>query len=164
MLKDNFEIFWEIYQDSFPEDEKRDKVGQIKIMKKKEYNIELYKENGVVGFITYWDIGDYTYIDHLAIKREYRNKGYGTKLLNLVKKRGEKFILEVEPPINELTKKRVKFYTNNGFFLNEYNYTQRPLKENGNSIKLDLMTYPKKETTEKLIELDNKLKDIVYKI
>lgn len=164
MLGDNFELFWEIYQESFPEDEKRDKKGQLNIMRKKEYSIDLYKEEEIIGFITYWDIGEYVYIDHLAIRKEYRGKGYGSELINLVKRKGKKFILEVEPPTNSINMKRIKFYEKNGFFLNEYKYVQRPLKKEGNSVRLDLMTYPKKETIDKLLELDNKLKDIVYKL
>lgn len=164
MLEKDFELFWEIYEDSFPEDEKRDKNGQLKIMNKEEYNIEFYREESIIGFITYWHIGDYTYIDHLAIKNEHRGKGYGTKLLDMIKRKGNKFILEVEPPINKTNKKRIRFYEKNGFYLNEYDYIQRPLKKNGKTVKLELMTYPKRENKEKLLEIDNKLKTIVYKL
>ena len=49
--------------------------------------------------------------------------------------------LEVEPPEDDLTKRRVAFYERNGFVLNHYPYIQPSVSKGRPSVPLLIMTY-----------------------
>lgn len=48
--------------------------------------------------------------------------------------------LEVEPPENEIAKRRINFYRRNGYFLNEYSYIQPSLSLGRKQVPLMIMT------------------------
>ena len=72
-------------------------------------------------------------------------------------------ILEVELPENEISKKRIKFYEKNGFFLNTYEYYQKPLRKNSRSEKMYLMSYPKAINEKQFLKIRNEIYENVYK-
>ena len=53
---------------------------------------------------------------------------------------GKPVCLEVEPPENEMTTRRVGFYKRHGFFLNPYPYMQPSISKGRSPIPLLLMT------------------------
>ena len=72
-------------------------------------------------------------------------------------------ILEIEPPVTEISIKRLKFYEKLGFKLNNYEYFQLPLRENHSPLKLNLMSYPEKLTPTEFENIKNKIYSEVYK-
>lgn len=75
------------------------------------------KENEIIGFLVAQKLkGDLVNLDLLTVKKEYRNKGVGKKLLdtfqNECKKLNAKFILLYAPKMNQKTQ---KFYEACGF-------------------------------------------------
>jgi len=143
MFPEEFSQFWAIYDSSFPVDEKRDKQTQRRLLTNNKYKIIPYYNNGkMVGFIALWILGDIVFLEHLAIKKEFRGKGYGTKILKDVKRRFPgRLVLEVEPPKDETTIRRIKFYKKAGFHLNEHHYVQPPLGRNKKPVTLKIMSY-----------------------
>lgn len=60
-------------------------------------------------------------IEHLAICDDLRGKGYGGRLLNeFVEQQSKIVLLEIDPVVDELSKKRLRFYTHHVFYTNEY--------------------------------------------
>lgn len=58
-----------------------------------------------------WEIEDFLYIEHFAVKEEYRNGGYGGMLLDaLLAEKKRPMVLEVELPEDALTRRRIGFY------------------------------------------------------
>ncbi|MMZ64037.1 hypothetical protein D1872_263320 [compost metagenome] len=51
-------------------------------------------------------------------------------------------ILEVEPPEEEMARRRIGFYERLGFCLNAFDYVQPPLRQNAEELKLLIMSYP----------------------
>ncbi len=152
MLTEEFSKFWEIYDSSFPEDEKRDKQTQRKLLSNNKYKIILYynKNGEMVGFVALWMLGDIVFLEHLAIKKEFRGRGYGTKILKDIKQKFPgKVVLEVEPPKDETTIRRIKFYKKAGFHFNEHHYVQPPLGRKKKPVPLKIMSYPKPVPQEK---------------
>ena len=49
--------------------------------------------------------------------------------------------LEVEPPEDEITRRRVGFYQRNHFFFNSYHYMQPSISKGRKEIPLFIMTY-----------------------
>ncbi|WP_317856170.1 GNAT family N-acetyltransferase [Chakrabartyella piscis] len=145
--KEQFELVYPILEDSFPVEELRTKENQRSLLDKPEYTLCAIKgENGVVqGVAAYWELDDFLYIDHLAIKKEARNGGIGGKrFMELIAQIGKPVVLEVELPEGELEQRRIAFYERLGFFYNDYPYLQPPMREGDEMFPLRYMTYPDK--------------------
>jgi Acetyltransferase (GNAT) family. len=98
-----------------------------------------------VGLINYWCLDKVYYIEHFAVSPLLRNRGYGEKILSLVKTMlsDKPIILEVEMPVGEMERRRVAFYERNGFVKHDIKYVQPPYRKNGNSINMNIMFYGK---------------------
>jgi hypothetical protein len=57
-------------------------------------------------------------------------------------------VLEVEKPIDKITKKRIKFYENHGFKLHLFDYIMSKIRSNTKPIPMYLMTNGKLEKQE----------------
>lgn len=164
MCKEEFLAVWEIMKESFPLDERRPFEEQKALLSKPCYRIfVLCEEDSVQGFIALWELCDLVFIEHFAVAKEHRCKGFGAKLLDFVTKRYSCDIcLEVEVPDSEITKRRVEFYKRNGFHLNTYPYTQPPLSKGQNPVSLMVMTYGKAVTNPGFEAIKDKLYREVY--
>lgn len=78
----DFQQFWRIYESSFPKEERRSRGAQEKLMQNEGYKVEsCYIAGEISGFICYWELSDFIFIEHLAIKNGLRGLGYGSKML-----------------------------------------------------------------------------------
>ena len=112
-----------LYKISFPCHEQREKHSQEEILKDDEYHFcLLYDEDIFVGLILYWEHEQFIYIEHFCILPEMRNKQYGQKALALLTKQGKTIILEIDPPKDEISKRRKGFYERCGFTAVSYTH------------------------------------------
>lgn len=126
-------------EQSFPKEEYRPYAAQRALLDRPEYAIYGMKEgSSIVGFAAVWELEDWLFLEHLAVDPECRNKGIGGQLLGFFT--GKRCCLEVEPPENALTRRRVGFYQRNGFFLNDYPYVQPSLGFGRSPVPLCIMT------------------------
>ncbi|MBQ9555385.1 MAG: GNAT family N-acetyltransferase [Muribaculaceae bacterium] len=96
-----------------------------------------------VGFISYWAFDSFTYIEHLAVEPSQRGKGHGSGLMRQVASLGRPLLLEVEPPLDEETRRRIVFYQHLGLALQDgIKYVQPPYSPGKPSVPLCLMTSP----------------------
>jgi len=160
----SFNLAWQLYNDAFPIDERRQLYLQKLLMNNKDYNFDFVTDNGVfVGLILWWQFNKLRYIEHFAIDTKYRGKGYGKNIISqFISESSDDFILEVELPNNQINIKRINFYNQLGFKLNKYYYQQLPMQKNGSSIELLLMTYPNYLTELKLLLFKQSFKAICY--
>lgn len=140
------ENFSEVYKrliDAFPYEERRDEADEKKCFLKSQFNFcEITYENKSVGLIVFWVFNGFLFVEHIAINKEIRSKGYGSKTFELLKSQYKlPIILEAESPETEMQKKRIKFYENLGFKVNSYSYTQ-PSYHNGESVPLLILSFP----------------------
>ena len=142
---EDFNEIWELYESSFPPDERRDLEKQIKIFHEEAYTFYAVYANGLfIGIMAIWNLGKFVFIEHLAVKEKLRGRGFGAGLLkDFITQRNKKIVLEVDRPNTRAAKRRIKFYEKQGFKLNKYNYIQPPYNKDKNSVPLVLMTYPK---------------------
>ncbi|MEG1660128.1 MAG: GNAT family N-acetyltransferase [Bacteroides sp.] len=128
------------------------------------YNNLLLDDITPIGFITYWDLGSFYYIEHFAINPSLRNGGYGKKALqHLCKKLQRPIVLEVEPPIEEMAQRRIKFYQRQGFLLWEKEYRQPPYKAGDDFLPLHLMVYGNLVCDKDFDEIKTRIHREVYK-
>ena len=146
LAESDFPSVWKIMQDSFPADERRTMENQKKLLSEEKYELLGCKKEGkLLSFFALWQFEDFLFIEHFAVDKKARNGGLGAVMLSgLQKMNRKKIILEVEPPADELTKRRVAFYERNGFCLNDYFYMQPAMAENTKPIPLKIMSYPNK--------------------
>ncbi|MGM9809484.1 MAG: GNAT family N-acetyltransferase [Paludibacteraceae bacterium] len=158
-----------LWLDSFPRNERRDTDAQrYNTDMRTNFHCLLAEDDGkAVGFITYWHFGDFCYGEHLATDPSCRNKGYGAKILSaldnhlltlntqrstfnsqhttLSSQRSTlnvplPFVLEVEMPTDELSRRRIAFYERNGFALwRDCAYQQPPYRPEDTPLPMLLM-------------------------
>lgn len=163
---EEFKRVWKIYEEAFPGDERRDLKTQEKVMGKKGYNFYAVIENKeIIGLFAEWDLGDFIFGEHAAIRKDLRNNGLGTKLFkDYLKKCGTKILVgEVEgSQEGEMAKRRIEFYKRLGILLNDYKYVQPPYGKDKNPIYLFLITYPREITKEEFSSIRDRIHKTVY--
>ena len=164
MKKEEFNDFFKILESSFPAKEYRSYERQKELLDHPDYDIEVYEEEErIKGYISSWKFKDFNFVEHLVVCPDTRGEGIGTKILTSARSKWIKRIyLEVEPPEDEISRRRIAFYERNGFELNEYPYAQPPLMPGNAEIPLLIMTSQGKITEEDFHEFKRKMKGVVY--
>ena len=162
----DFDKIYSIMEKSFPDDEYRPYDEQKALLERKEYKIYTWHNDGIIcAFIALWEFHNIVYIEHFAVDPDFRNGGIGSKILNEISALTKKQIcLEVEPPNDEITMRRVEFYKRCGFFLNEYPYVQPAISKGKKEVPLMIMTHGKKISKIKFNDIKFVLYTNVYKI
>lgn len=145
MPREYFGRLFEIMEYSFPKDERRDLEEQFSEFRKPLFRSLVQEENGdIAGFMNYWQLNGFVYLEHFAIARELRGNGMGSRLMEkLCTLTGCPIILEVEPPeLGETAVHRIGFYERLGFHLNRYEYYQPPYNKGEQPVRLMLMSKP----------------------
>ena len=158
-----FAEFWDIYSTSFPHNERRVSNQQTEVFKKREYQVDIYLfDNHIVGFIAFWTTKDFIFIEHLAIATEVRSKGLGSAILKpFIEREPIPVILEIEPPINDLTRRRLKFYESLGFIRNDHLHFQPPYHPEDQPLKFEILTYPLQISADLYFQFSQYQKDTV---
>ena len=138
-----FTQFWNLMTFSFPEVERRDCEGFAFICKNDAFAIKsnLGNNSDLEYFITHWELKNFIYIEHFAISHHLRGKGMGSSILkDFIKKNKRPIVLEVEPPVDSISRRRIQFYERLGFTLFHWNYQQPPYRQSDDFLDLLLMT------------------------
>lgn len=108
-----------IYEDSFPEAERRDFSKLIHLLTHKEMCLYATIQNQtVVGFATIWEFENFYFLEHIATNKNIRGNGIGGKLLtSIIKSINSILIFEVELPNDITSQRRIAFYERYGFHL-----------------------------------------------
>lgn len=151
-----------IYIDSFPNIERRDfsEIENTIYLNLRIFDFKVVSENNLlIGILGIWNFENFLYIEHLAIEKSLRGRSYGKILINIIKNHFPKpIIIEVEPPREELSIRRIRFYNQLGFILLNEPYSQPPYRGKNPFIELRLMVY----SNNKIQDLD--IKTIINKI
>lgn len=164
-VKDHFDpllnLIEKTYNDSFPEEERRDFL-LIRELVKKEPKFVVYallREEQYVGFITGWLFDSLTYVEHFAIDSVARNGGIGAEAMKQFLAFCEtSVVLEVEIPSDEMSTRRIGFYERLGFVLDEHAYQQPPYRKGGEWLDMRLMTFGEVDLEQSF----EKVKDCLY--
>ena len=161
-----FNDVFKIMDNSFPNTEMRTYEEQKNLINNDIYSIIVKKNNNnkIIGFICYWNITEFIYIEHFAIDEKERGNNIGGNMIkDFCKNQKKIIILEVEHPINNNSIRRIEFYKRNGFFLNDYEYLQPPLREGNDFLPLKIMSSKRTINNNEFIKLKNDLYTKVYK-
>ncbi|MBO5714864.1 MAG: GNAT family N-acetyltransferase [Clostridia bacterium] len=139
-----FEQTFKLYQSSFPVEERRDDLEQQRVLKKEDYHFDLIMKNdSFIGVMLYWETENFVFLEHFTTLPELRGKGYGKEALDLLKEKNKIILLEIEPPVDNITQRRYAFYKRNGFFMNPYHHIQAKYHLGDEDLELKVLTYPR---------------------
>lgn len=144
ITEETFDRIFPLLEAAFPVTELRRKEDQRALLQEEYYRLYGVKKDGdFAAVFATWEMDDFLYIEHFAVKEEYRNGGYGGRLLDiLLEEKGRPMVLEVEVPEDELTRRRIGFYSRHGLVYNEYPYLQPPMRKGQDMLPLRFMTKP----------------------
>ena len=142
------EEMWKLYEESFPDYERRSRTAQERALgDNAARNMILYEGDTLVALLFYWMLDETVYAEFLAVNPAMRGRKTGSKVMEqfLAENAGRTVILEIEPPEDELTIRRLHFYERLGFVANRHEYTH-PSYRTGISAhphRLAIMSYGK---------------------
>ena len=185
-----FEEIYQIYQEAFPNVERRTKEGQRAILENPRYRLRVIQEGNdkgdegresdgsggegkkelgqIIAFLGYWELDSCIFLEHLATTAPCRGKGYGRQLiqecLDEGKEKEKPLFLEIEPVTaeNPITGRRESFYHRCGFATNHFFYQQMPLKEGDRPILLWIMSWPEAVSEERFLPFKKEIYQEVY--
>lgn len=154
------------YREAFPPDERRS-VEQLEVLLQKDMfqcNV-LLLELMPVGLMNTWQLGGFRYIEHFAMDVAVRGHGLGeTALYAYLRQSTLPVVLEVEPPVDEIKCRRVRFYEKAGFLLCPEPFVQPPYSPAKNPVELRLMEWGGKLLNEDVVKIKNELYHTVYTV
>lgn len=144
ITEETFDEIFPLLEAAFPVTELRIKADQRKLLAEEDYRLYgVRKDGNFTAVFATWEIDDFLYIEHFAVKEEYRNGGYGGSLLDrLLEEKGRPMVLEVEVPEDDMTRRRIGFYERHGLVYNDYPYLQPPMRKGQEMLPLRFMTKP----------------------
>ncbi|MDR2121359.1 MAG: GNAT family N-acetyltransferase [Tannerella sp.] len=134
----------DIYETSFPSDERRHFDDVVRIAETEpEFSSDIYTEDGdVLGFILSWHFSFFLYVEHFAICRNMRGKGYGkTIFADFLTRADQPVVLEVQLPEDDTSRRRICFYESFGSTRSTFPYLQPPYSPDKHPVPLSLMSF-----------------------
>jgi len=151
-----------LYRSSFPYHELREEQDQRYALTCEDYHFLLiYDGELFVGLMLFWEAAEFIYLEHFCILEELRNGGYGTKALSLLAQRGKTVILEIDPPVDELSLRRKGFYLRVGYRENGYEHIHPAYHDGFADHRLVLLSTPEELSKEQFDVFSNYLRTVV---
>jgi hypothetical protein len=158
-----FEEFYRFLLEYFPYDEVKEYHHYYDLLKRSILNVEYEYDNGFQYIISYFELENMVFIDYYAICKNNQGKGIGTKVLtSFIKKFNKPVYLEVELPDDEIKQRRIRFYQNIGFKLNQYEYIVPKKVSCTTDLNFYIMSYPQKIDKDKFQVLYKQIIEEVY--
>ena len=156
---------WQIYESSFPRSERRSRVQHERAVKSENtfHCKQLVLGDTVVGVLFYWELPECLFVEHLAVAEQWRGHGVGTAALKWLQEQGKLLILEIEPPLDAATCRRMEFYRSAGFELLSFEHEQLPFHADTGSVPMRLLSWPHPATKEEVDSLENALRENIMR-
>lgn len=148
-----WEQVWRLYVDSFPEWERRRISSHGRASDDDDFHTYIAIENGnLQGLIFYWEYDSTIYVEHLAVNPLLRGKSIGSHIIAGLIEENPDFtiILEIDPPVDDISKRRLKFYERLGFVENDVDYVHPSYTKNGKPHELRILSYPELLSSDEL--------------
>lgn len=117
----------DLYDKSFPWYENRSRDSHMKAMDDNEFYTDVaVDDNGnLLALLFYWIHGNILFGEHVAVNPEVRGQNLGSRLLQkwIADNPGKIVLLEIDPPEDDISIRRLRFYERLGFVMNDIEYT-----------------------------------------
>lgn len=135
---------WPLYETAFPFHERRRAEDYAQAFADGRFHADtLWDGDRFVGLCYWWAADDgYAYIEHLAVDPGLRGRNYGARALDALCRRAGRVILEIDPPEDDISRRRRGFYERNGFHYNTYDYVHPSYRRPFRPHRLMVMSWP----------------------
>ena len=142
---EKFERVFSILESSFPKSERGNAELHRREHSRDNFRCMCCEPEGVpAAFINYYELPEqeFIFVEHFAVSEELRGKGVGSAMMRelIAGYSPLNIVLEVESPVDDITRRRVAFYQRLGFSLNSGAYFQPPFYGNPQPLPLKLMS------------------------
>ena len=131
-----------LWERSFPESERREAAEQRALLQS-EPRFALWAlgcEGAPVGVMTTWDLGGFTFMEHLALDPVWQSRGLGRQAVGWAMGHlARPLVLEVELPVDATSRRRIAFYERLGFRTFPETYVQPPYRVGGAFVPMRLL-------------------------
>ncbi len=133
-----------LYETSFPPTERRSLVLQEEFLAHSHYHFDVwYDGDAPIAVLGWWDFRRLRFFEHLAVDTSRRSSGYGKKIMRTMMRMWDKpILLEIEPPVDEMTRRRRRFYTKLGFIENDFDHLQTSYCDPDAGVPLRVLSWP----------------------
>jgi hypothetical protein len=100
-------------------------------------------------------------VEHFCILPALRGRGCGQQALELLGQQGKTVILEIDPPVDEVSLRRRGFYLRCGFAENPFPHVHPPYHEGNHGHDLVVMSSPRSLTAAECGAFKTYLNDVV---
>lgn len=142
-----WEQAWRLYTESFPEHERRRISSHVLAVDDPHFHTRVAIENGnLLAILFHWTLGDKrTYIEHIAVNAQMRGRNIGSTILhNFIDQNPDTtVILEIDPPVDEVSERRLAFYEKAGFRNTGFLYTHPSYQKKGLRHDLLVLSHPR---------------------
>ncbi len=154
----------DLYTSAFPFTERRTVESMAQALTNDAvYFYRVYLKERCIGMMHFWILSRVIYGEHFALAPDYRNLGHGRHLLRMILANSEKpLLLEVEPPDNEISTRRLNFYEREGLVVVKKNYLQPPYQIPSPAVPLYLMSNDPNLASPVLDQAIIELRKLVY--
>lgn len=155
-----------LYGESFPAHEQRGAASQREIMSHPDYRFTLvFEDETFLGEVLYWEAEGFLYVEHFCMMPQVRGRGYGRRALEKLgasaDEAGRRVILEIDPPVDDIARRRKGFYERAGYRANGWTHVHPPYHEANEGHALVVMSYPAALSREEYEAFDGYLRRTV---
>lgn len=134
---------WTLYEKSFPRCERWNGEAYDRALDDPLFEADgIWRGSELVGILFHWNAGGYRYVEHLAVSTHLRNQNFGSLVLSAFCRKVGRVILEIDPPVDDISVRRQHFYERLGFVANPYEYIHPSFSKPFHQHHLVLMSYP----------------------
>lgn len=132
----------EIYRNSFPEMEQRSEEQLLRALRDSAFTADgIWLDGMLAGICYHWRYDGSHYVEHLAVSPTVRGQQIGSRALAQFCDR-RRVVLEIDPPEDEISVRRLRFYERLGFRRNPHEYIHPSFRPPFVHHALVLMSYP----------------------
>lgn len=146
-----FTQMWETYALSFPAEERREIDLQRALFRHPRYRLLAWlKDEALIGLAAFWLYDGYRYLEHLAVTPELRSGGFGGAIVRACMAADPRpLYLEIDEPRDDISRRRLGFYSRLGFCLNPFEHLQPSYTGEDKHIPMRVLTWPTPIDTER---------------
>ncbi len=166
MDTERFAEFYRLIEISFPKCEHWSREIHCAEFSDPRFHSICYCPDGLKGFLNYWDLGGFIYVEHFAVAPELRGQGIGASLMAELRSivGDATLVLEAEPSADSpIAARRIAFYERLGYSLNEYEYIQPAMMDDEPEVPLVIMSSPHSLSANEYCDVRDKLYREIYK-
>ena len=102
-------------------------------------------------------------VEHAVVNPRRRSRGIGSQMVAQLASQSRKpVVAEVEPPVDEMSRRRMAFWIKAGFAVNRFDYIQPAYSKTKKPVAMVLMSYPAKLTRAQFEGIRNQIHLRVY--